>query len=260
MTDLVQLTCDGGLAHIVLARPEAANAMSWTLIDQLASACGQAAADPAVRAVLITAQGKNFCVGGDIRSFAAEEDPGAFIERLAARLHEGISCLAACDAPLVVAVRGAAAGAGLSLAAAADIVLAGTGASFTLADSAIGLTSDGGATWTLPRLIGLRRTQEMAYLNRRVTATEAEQWGLVTRVVPDETVEDEALAVARQLAAGPTRAFGAIKRLLGQAYAAPFAAQLEAEAQAIGAALGTRDAQGAVQAFLARETPIFTGS
>ena len=259
MTALVQLTRTEGLAHIVLARPEAGNAMSWDLIDQFAGACAEASADPTVRAVLITAQGKNFCVGGDIRSFAGEADPGAFIEKLATRLHEGIKALAASDAPLIVGVRGAAAGAGFSLAAAGDLVIAGAGASFTLAYSGIGLTSDGGATWSLPRLIGLRRTQELAFLNRRLTATEAEKWGLITRVVDDEAVEDEALALARQIAAGPTRAFGALKRLLGQSYAAPFAAQLDAEAQAIGTALRTRDAQGAVQAFLAREKPVFTG-
>ena len=159
----------------------------------------------------------------------------------------------------MVAVRGAAAGAGLSLAVAGDIVLCGEGASFTMAYSGIGLTSDGGATWTLPRLIGLRRTQEMYYLNRRVSAAEAAEWGLVTRVLPDETVEEEALAIARRLAAGPTRGFGGAKCLLARTFSAALGDQLDAEACSIGAALRTRDAQNAVKAFLAREKPVFTG-
>jgi len=173
MSETVKLSIEEGLARIVLARPEAGNAMSFEVIDALSRACEMVGGDSSVRAVLITAEGKNFCVGGDINAFKGAADPGAFIEQLANRLHDGIKALAAIDAPLVVAVRGAAAGAGLSLAVAGDIVLCGEGASFTMAYSGIGLTSDGGATWTLPRLIGLRRTQEMYYLNRRVSAAEA---------------------------------------------------------------------------------------
>lgn len=259
MTQLVKLNVNEGLARITLARPEAGNAMNWDFIAALTDACRRAAADPAVRAVLVTAEGKNFCVGGDINSFADEADPGGFIERLARLLHEGLRELAEMDAPVIVAVRGAAAGAGLSLVAGADIVIAGEGASFTTAYTGIGLTSDGGATWTLPRVIGLRRTQEMAYLNRRVAAAEAAEWGLVTRVVPDEAVETEALAVATRIAQGPTRAFGSIKRLFAQSYGSSLADQFDAEATAIGAALRTQDAQGAVRAFVNREKPVFTG-
>ncbi len=259
MAGLVKVNYEGGLARITLARPEAGNAMSWELIDDFAGAGNEVAGNPAVRAVLIDSEGKNFCVGGDIKAFASEADPGGFIERLAGRLHEGVHALATMEAPVVVAVRGAAAGAGLSLAAAGDIVIAGEGASFTMAYTGIGLTSDGGATWTLPRVIGLRRTQEMAYLNRRVSAAEAESWGLVTRVVSDDVLDTEAHAVAVQLAQGPIRAFGGIKRLLRGGYAASLPDQLADEAKAIGEALRTKDAQGAVKAFLAREKPVFTG-
>jgi 2-(1,2-epoxy-1,2-dihydrophenyl)acetyl-CoA isomerase len=259
MTQLVQLHIEDGLAQITLARPEAGNAMSWDLIDAFATTSEQVANDPSVRTVLIIGQGKNFCVGGDIKSFISEADTGSFIERLATRLHDGIKHLSKIDAPIVVGVQGAAAGAGLSLAAAADIVIAGESATFTLAYSGIGLTSDGGATWTLPRVIGLRRTQEMALLNRRLAAAEAESWGLVTRVVPDVQVAEEALSVARKLAQGPTRAFGAIKRLLHTSYGAEFSDQLDAEAEAIGMAARTDDANGAVKSFLAREKPSFAG-
>ncbi|MBC2667914.1 enoyl-CoA hydratase/isomerase family protein [Novosphingobium piscinae] len=259
MGELVRLTIEQGLARIVLARVEAHNAMSAPFIDALATACETAAADPAVRAVLLTAEGKHFSVGGDLRAIHSEADPAAAIEALATRLHDGIKALAACDAPLVVGVQGAAAGAGLGLAAAGDIVIAGEGASFTMAYSAIGLTSDGGATWLLPRVIGLRLTQEMALLNRRLSAAEALAHGLVSRVVADEAVEAEALAVARQLAAGPTRAFGGIKRLLSAGQTAGLSDQLDAEARSMGDLLRTQDAQGAIHAFLAREPAVFTG-
>lgn len=259
MAGVVKASVEGGLARITLSRPDAGNAIGVEFVDDLLAACERVAGDAGVRAVLIDSQGKNFCVGGDINAFAAIADPGAYIEELAGRLHEGIEALVTLPVPVVVAVRGAAAGAGLSLAAAGDIVIAAESATFTLAYSGIGLTSDGGATWTLPRLIGLRRTQEMAFLNRRLSAAEAEDWGLITRVVPDEALDAEALAVAARLAEGPTQAFGGIKRLLGQSHNADLHEQLAAEAKAIGAALSTRDAQGAVRAFLAREKPVFRG-
>jgi len=256
---MITLHIDAGLAHLTLARAEAGNAMNRDLIERFAAVCEQVAADRSVRAVLIDAQGKNFCVGGDIRAFAEERDAGAFIEQLAGRLHDGLALLATIDAPVIAAVQGAAAGAGLSLAVSADLVLAGQGASFALAYTGIGLTSDGGATWSLPRLIGLRRTQEMAYLNRRLSAAEAQEWGLITGVVADEDLAAEALATARRIAAGPTLAFGGVKRLLRASFGAELSDQLGAEARAIGAAMRTSDAQDAIQAFLAREAPVFTG-
>jgi 2-(1,2-epoxy-1,2-dihydrophenyl)acetyl-CoA isomerase len=258
MPGLVKLNIDNGLARITLSRPEAGNAMSWDFIDDLTIASEQVAADATVRAVLITAEGKNFCVGGDIKSFANEADPGDFIERLADRLHQGMAKLAGIDAPVVIAVQGAAAGAGFSLAAAGDIVLAGEGASFTLAYSGIGLTSDGGATWTLPRIVGLRMAQELLYLNRRLSAEEAKECGLVTRIVADDALEAEALALATRIAQGPTRAFGGVKRLLQTSFTNSLQQQLDTEAKAIGVALRTEDAQGAVKAFLNREKPVFS--
>lgn len=259
MAGLVKVNIEKGVARITLARPEAGNAMSGALVEDLVGACERIAGDPAVRAVLIASEGKNFCVGGDINDFAKSDDPGARIERVANRLHDGIGILAGLDAPVVIAVHGAAAGAGLSLAALGDIVVAAESAYFAFAYTGIGLTSDGGATWTLPRVIGLRRTQELAFLNRRLSAAEAESWGLVTRVVPDDSLEAEALAIAAQLAQGPTRAFGGVRRLLDQGHTSTLREQLNAEAKAIGSALRTADAQGAVKAFLAREKPVFRG-
>lgn len=259
MTELVTLTIEDAVARLTLARPEAGNAMSWDLIDQLARATETIAADRRVRAVLLSAQGRNFCVGGDIQAFAAEADPSGFIRRLAERLHESVARLAALPVPVVIAVQGAAAGAGFSLAALGDIVLASENASFTLAYTGIGLTSDGGATWSLPRLIGMRRTQELAYTNRRLSAAEAHAMNIVTRVVPDDQLAAEAEAMARRLATGPTAAYAGVKRLLAEGQTRGLAQHLDAEAVAISIALGTQDAQGAVKAFLAREKPRFEG-
>jgi 2-(1,2-epoxy-1,2-dihydrophenyl)acetyl-CoA isomerase len=259
MTDLVTGTIQDGVATITLARPEAGNAMSWDLIDGFTTTVGRVAADPATRAFLIRCEGNNFCVGGDIRAFADEADPAAFIGRLATRLHEGLVVLAEHPAPVVIAAQGASAGAGLSLVASGDIVLAARSASFSMAYTGIGLTADGGATWLLPRIIGLRRTQELAYLGRRLDAEEAERFGLVTRLVDDDKLAEEAAMVASRIAAGPTAAFGGVKRLLAAGGTTSLSEQLDAEAIAIERAMASADAAEGVAAFLARRPPAFTG-
>lgn len=259
MTDLVTGTLSGGVATITLNRPEAHNAMSWDLIDAFSTSAERLAAHPDTRAFLIRAEGKNFCVGGDIRAFAEQADPARFLKDLAERLHEGLTFLFNHPAPVIVAAHGAAAGAGLSLVAGGDIVLAGRSANFSMAYPGIGLTADGGATWLLPRVIGLRRTQELAYLGRRLNADEAAAFGLVTRVVDDEALAAEAAAIAAKIAAGPTGAFGGIKRLLARSSGAAFADQLDAEADAIARAMATADAAEGLAAFLGRRAPVFTG-
>lgn len=259
MTDLVTGTVSDGVAILTLARAAANNAMSWDLVDAFSTVARTLANDPATRAFLIRAEGKNFCVGGDIRSFSEEADPADFLGRLAGRLHEGLLALASHPAPVVIAAQGAAAGAGLSLVAAGDIVLAGRSSSFSMAYTGIGLTADGGATWTLPRLIGLRRTQELAYLGRRLSADEALDYGLVTRLVDDDVLGAEAEAVAGRIAAGPTGAFGGVKRLLEASGRTTLAQQLNDEAAAIAQAMGSADAAEGVAAFLTRRPPAFTG-
>lgn len=259
MSEPVHLAIQDGVAAITFARPDAGNAMNWALVDAFAQACETVAAEPAVRAVLIAGEGKNFCVGGDLKVFATESAPDVFLRNLATRLHSGVEILAGIAAPVIVAVQGAAAGAGLSLVAGADLVVAGRSSSFSIAYTAIGLVADGGATWLLPRVIGLRRAQEMAYTNRRVCAEDALAYGLVTRLVDDAAVQDEARALAVTIANGPTFAFGRVKRLFGDAFANDLATQLVAETVAISAAMATDDAKNAVAAFLDRRSPVFSG-
>jgi len=175
-------------------------------------------------------------------------------------LHDGLRRLEALGVPVVTAVNGHAAGAGLSLAAAGDVVVGAAGSAYMMAYTAIGLTADGGATFRLPRLIGVRLTQEMAYLNRRLNAGEALAAGLITRVVADDELLDEALAIARRLAEGPTSAFRTMKRLIDSGSRSDFAQHLEAEGAAIAAAAAGPDAGEGVRAFLDRRPPQFGGS
>ena len=256
---LVRHSFDGSVAFITLARPEAGNAMSMPFMDALFEAASAVTADPRTRAILLQGEGRNFCVGGDIRSFSADEDAGEFMTRLAGRLHQSVALLAEHPAPVVVAAQGAAAGAGLSLVAGADVALAGRSASFTMAYAGIGLTADGGASWLLPRVIGLRRTQDLAFTGRRLTAEEAERYGLVTRLVEDADLASEARAVAMRIAAGPTVAFGRLKALLATQALTTLPQQLEAELEAIAAARTSADAQEGVTAFLARRASHFVG-
>jgi len=260
MTDLVTGALSGGVATITLNRPEGHNAMSWGLVDAFSTVAEHLAGDPGTRAFLIRAEGKNFCVGGDIRAFVDEADRAAFLKRLAGRLHEGLMFLFNHPAPVVVAAQGASAGAGLSLVAGGDIVLAGRSSSFSMAYTGIGLTADGGATWLLPRVIGLRRTQELAYLGRRLNAEEAAEYGLVSRIVDDEALAAEAEATAAKIAAGPTAAFGGVKRLLAASFGATFGDHLDAEADAIARAMASADAAEGLAAFLGRRAPVFTGT
>ena len=217
------------------------------------------AADASVRAVLIEAEGRHFCVGGDLKDFGGDDPDGSYMRRLAGRLHEGLKLLAAQRAPIIVAVQGAAAGAGLSVVALADIAIASHSASFVMAYAGIGLTADGGATWLLPRVIGIRRTQEMAFTGRRLNADEAERYGLVTRVVGDASLADQARLVARTVAAGPTATFGAVRRLLATQGSSAFDNHLDAELDAIAKARGSADGHEGVAAFLERRTPRYVG-
>jgi len=259
MSELISGTVANGLATITLSRPEAGNAMNWALVDSLFKTIERLSTTPGIRAFLIVAEGKNFCVGGDIRSFVGDPQPAAALGRLAKRLHEAQLLLAAHPAPVIVAAQGASAGAGLSLAASADILLAADDAQFSMAYAGIGLTGDGGATWFLPRLVGLRVAQEMAYLGRRLSAEEGLRLGLVTRIVPSATLLEEARSLAAVLAQGPTKAFGEIKALFAGGDQRDLEQHLDMEADSMVAARSTQDAEEGIAAFLERRKPAFQG-
>jgi 2-(1,2-epoxy-1,2-dihydrophenyl)acetyl-CoA isomerase len=250
-----------GVATLTLNRPDAFNALDLALGRDLFHAVLEVDDDPAVRAVIVTGAGKAFCAGGDVKGFAENLDRiGALIKELTTYLHGAVSRLCRSDKPVLMAVNGVAAGGGMSLALAGDLVLAAESARFTLAYSRIAATPDGSSSYTLPRLVGLRRAMELYFTNRVLTAHEAQEWGLVTRVVPDGELAAAAHALARELAQGPTRAFGGAKRLFHQSTWESLETQMELEAQAIAASGRTEDFRAGVTAFAARQpAPPFHG-
>jgi 2-(1,2-epoxy-1,2-dihydrophenyl)acetyl-CoA isomerase len=248
------------VATITLNRPDAFNALDLELGRELFHAVLEVDEDPAVRCVVVTGAGKAFCAGGDVKAFA-ENLPriGRHIKELTTYLHGAVSRLCRSDKPVIMAVNGVAAGGGFSFALSGDIVVAAESARFTMAYARIAATPDGSSSYFLPRLIGLRRAMELYFTNRVLSAPEALAWGLVTQVVPDAELKSAVETRARELAQGPTRAFGAAKRLLHQSTWESLETQMELEAQAIAASGRTRDFAAGVTAFANKETPTFEG-
>jgi 2-(1,2-epoxy-1,2-dihydrophenyl)acetyl-CoA isomerase len=251
---------DAGVATITLNRPDAANGMSLDLTRRLFEVAAEAAADPAVRAAVVTGQGRFFSAGGDLKSIsAAGDDVGSTITQIATHLHSALARFARMNAPVIAAVNGIAAGAGFSLALACDLVIAAESATFTSAYTAAGLTPDGSSTYYLPRLVGLRKAMELMLLNRRLPATEALELGMVNEVVPDGEELRRATDLAAQLAAGPTLAYGGVKRLLRSSLSATLETQMEDETSLIAAMSATADGREGVAAFLEKRQPEFRG-
>jgi 2-(1,2-epoxy-1,2-dihydrophenyl)acetyl-CoA isomerase len=257
----VLLDVADGIARLRLNRPQQGNAINPDMAADLAEAATQISENASVRAVLITGSGSNFTVGGDLSVFAetAREQLPNRLRRMIDSYHLAIERLTSIDAPVVAAVRGGAGGGGLGLLYAADIVIAADDARFALGYGALGLTADGGNTWFLPRMVGMRRAQQLFLLNRRLSAQEALEYGLVSRLVPSDAVDSEAAAVAATLAAGPTRAYGAMRRMLRQSFETGLSDQLQAEKESIVAASRSDDAQEGIAAFVAKRRPQFRG-
>ena len=251
----VSFTASDGIGTLALDRPDAGNAVNLELARDLHDAVLAAEADRSVRVLVIRGAGKNFCVGGDLKAFAARDDLPAHLREVTAHLHAAIVALARMDAPIVVGVQGSAAGAGLGLACGGDIVIAAASARFVVAYTKIGLNPDGGTSFLLPRLIGLRRAQELTLMNSPLDAESACEIGLVTRVVADDALDAEVHSVARMLAAGPSRAQGEAKRLLRTSLDDSLALHLEAEAAAIVRSAERPDAREGIAAFLEKRSP-----
>ena len=248
------------VARITLNRPEAVNTINVEMSKELMQAAMQCDEDPLIRAVLISGAGSIFCGGGDVKGFANQgERLPQHLKEITLHLHAAMSYLVRMDPPVVAAVHGSAAGAGMSLACACDVVLAAESARFTLAYTGIGLTPDGGATYTLSRLVGLKRTLEMALTNRLLSAKEALDWGIVTRLVPEKDLIVEARTLADRLAAGPTKAFGATKRLLQSGLTESFESQMKHESRSIAEIARTEDGREGIAAFLEKRAPNFKG-
>lgn len=254
--ETLKFTRAGSIVNIVLDRPDAANGMNAAMTHDLAVAASLCDT-PDTKVVTLTGAGRFFCAGGDLKAMAAAEDPGAFVKGIANDLHRAMSTFARMDAVLITAVNGVAAGAGFSLGVSGDLVLAAESASFTMAYTKAGLSPDGGASYVLPRLIGLRRTQDLMITNRVVKAAEALDWGLVTSVVPDTDLTGALTALAEQVAAGARGSNSAVKQLLVSSYANGYEAQLEHEARHIAANASSADGREGVAAFLGKRSPAF---
>ena len=252
----VKLQRSDGVATLVLDRPDAYNALDLTLGRELFQASIELDEDAGVRCVVITGGGKAFCAGGDVKSFVDNLGRiGAHIKELTTYLHGAISRLCRSDKPVIMAINGVAAGGGLSLALSGDLVVAAESAKLTMAYSKIAATPDGSSSYFLPRLVGLRRAMELYFTNRVLTAREALEWGLITRVVPDVELKGAVEALSRELAQGPSKAFGAAKRLFHQSTWESLETQMELEAQAIANSGRTEDFKAGVTAFANKKSP-----
>jgi len=252
----VETSLEGSVLTITLNRPDVLNAFNAAMHKALGAALKEAT-DPTVRAVVLTGAGRGFCVGQDLTEFRKE--PGDVGKRLRGNYHPNIRAIRALEKPVIAAVNGAAAGAGLSLASACDLRIASDQANFVPAFVNIGLVPDSGGTFFVTRLVGQARAFEWLCSGRRLTAVEAQQWGFVSEVVEADALAARAAEVASELAALPTRAIGMTKRLLDRASTATLDDQLEWEAQLQTAATQTEDFREGVAAFLEKRPPDFHG-
>jgi len=248
------------IAHITLNRPQAANSINEEMGRDLMHAVLRCDEDPEIRAVMISGAGKMFCGGGDLKDFHSRgKDLPYYIKEVTTYLHAGMSRMMRMEPPVIAAVHGAVAGAGMSIAIACDIVVAAESTRFMVAYTRVGLTPDGSATYFLPRMVGLKRALELTLTNRMLSAQEAFEWGIVNRVVPDKELLAQARAMAAQLAAGPTRAFGISKRLLHSGWTETLETQMEHESESIANSARTSDAREGITAFLEKRSPKFKG-
>ncbi|HEX4108558.1 MAG TPA: enoyl-CoA hydratase-related protein [Solirubrobacteraceae bacterium] len=257
----ITLDVQDGIARLTLVSGATRNPINPDFTAALQAHGAALAAREDVRVVVLRAEGPAFCVGGDLDWMAAldPEEVEPELYDLAAGLHVGIEALVTLDAPLLTAVHGAAAGAGLSLTCASDVVIAGESAMFTVAYTAAGLSPDGGLTWYLPRIVGLRKATELILTNARLSARDAAEIGIVTRVVPDADLDEATEAMARALSAGATAAYGSARRLLRESGTRLLHEHLADEATTVARHAAGVDGREGISAFVSKRRPAFQG-
>ncbi|MCW2498435.1 MAG: hypothetical protein JWN87_111 [Frankiales bacterium] len=257
LRDRVRTRLVGGVGTLTLARPDAGNALDLAMVEAMRDGVAELLGDPALRVLRLDAEGSAFCVGGDLAEFAGVADPSAHVAAVAAAAHAALDRVRAASVPVVCVVQGAAAGGGLGVALAGDVVLVGRRARLRVAYTAAGLSPDCGVSAHLARAFGPARAMDLALTNRTLTAEQAEAWGLVSRVVEDDELAATGDALVEQLASGSAPALAATKALLRAAPDRSWADQLDAEAASIAALAGAADGREGVAAFLGKRRPRF---
>ena len=248
----------GAIAKIALNRPDAANGLDSLMASELNQAAQLCTNDPELKAVVLSASGRFFCAGGDIKEMLAHGDKvGEAVKSLADDLHSAISTLSRMQAALIVAVNGVAAGAGFSLALIGDIVLAAESSSFTMAYTRAGLCPDGSSSYFLPRLVGLRKAQELMLTNQTLSAQEACALGLVTRVVADDEIATQAEQFANDLANSARLSTAYVKKLLLASSDNDLETQMELEGQLVSRSAASPDGREGIRAFVEKRKPEF---
>jgi len=261
MTDSLLVDRNGAVVTLTLNRPEAMNALDVDLKVALRDTLASLETDRACRAIVLTGAGRGFCVGQDLREHAEQLESGhTDLDTVRAHYNPIAQRLASMPKPVIAAVRGMAAGAGASFALLADFRIGGPSTKFLMAFANVGLAGDSGVSWSLPRIVGHARALELLLLAEPIAAPQAEKYGMLSRLVDsDDEVLPAAQELASRLAAGPTVAYGAIKRELSIGDAGTLSDALAAEAQAQAICGGTADHKAAVSSFLAKQKPVFEG-
>lgn len=250
------------IGTLTMNRPDEANALNAQMAKELFEISVSCSRDKSLGALIVTANGKMFNAGGDLREF--DNPPGGkqdeHLSRVASDLHNAIIRFQYMDAPVIMAINGTAAGGGFSLALSGDYILASDKAKFVSAYTASGLTPDGSSTYFLAKHVGLLRAKELFLMNKVLSAEEAQQWGFVNEVVAHDNLILKANEIAIQLASGPTKAYGGVKRMLLSSFSSPIESQLDNETRHIVGTMDTHDGPHGLNAFLNKEKPRFTGS
>ena len=261
MNNSVLMQQRGNIREISLNRPEAYNALNLDMMTRLAETLASAAADQAVKGIMITGSGKAFCAGGDLKWIHQQgEGAGSVLHRLAPQFHLSITEIRRTGKPVVAAINGIAAGGGFSLALACDFRVMGESAILRQAYTSSGLSIDGGGSFALPRLVGLARALEIMAFDDPISSHRALEWGLVTKVVPDREVVPEALALLDRLGKGSLHSFACSKRLMTDSFNNTLETQLELERQGISDCAAHPDGQEGIRAFVEKRKPTFYSS
>jgi 2-(1,2-epoxy-1,2-dihydrophenyl)acetyl-CoA isomerase len=258
--ETLNLTQEDGVATLAFNRADAMNTYNLKMAEELTSTFKQLADDPSVKAIILRGAGKLFMAGGDIRFFYdnLKTMPAGVLD-VVRQINGVVRMMHEMNKPIIAAVHGAVAGAGISLMLGCDLIFAAQNTTFTLAYTNIGTSPDGGATYALPRLVGHKRALEILMLAERFSAEDAERWGLINWVTPNDTLFIDAQMLAERLSKGPTQVYARLKQLLQQSWASSIEAQLENEAQMFAASTVTQDFKEGVTAFIEKRPPKFTG-